>query len=171
MPRSTRAHKERSPKSVTAAIITMSDTRTPETDDSGRIIRQLLKSGGHKVVQHVICRDEPSELNRELDQILSRNVDTVIVNGGTGVSPRDITIETISLRLEKKLDGFGELFRMLSYDEIGSAAMVSRAVAGTCGDVVIFCLPGSPDAVRLALKKLVLPEITHIVGLVKRSNE
>ena len=167
-PRSTKDHREKGPKTVTTAVITMSDTRTHETDESGLIIKELLEGYGHKVIRHVVCRDEPSLLNEELDRILSVGVDAVLINGGTGLAPRDISIETVSLRLEKKMDGFGELFRLLSYEEIGSAAMLSRALAGTSQGVLIFCLPGSPDAVRLGMDKLILPELSHIIGLVKK---
>ena len=166
-PRSTKEHKERSPKSITTAIITMSDSRTLETDESGRAIRDFLESDGLKVAQHVICKDEPLELDQELDNALAAKVDAIIINGGSGVSPRDVTIEVVSPRLEKTMEGFGELFRMISYQEIGSSAMLSRATAGVCNGVAIFCLPGSPDAVKLAMNRLILPEIRHIVGMIR----
>jgi len=160
-------HRIAGPKSVTVAIVTVSDTRTAETDENGRVIEDALVRNGHKVIRYAVCLDEPSKINAEFDASLATGCDTIIFNGGTGISPRDLTIETIGLRLEKRIDGFGELFRQLSYEEIGGAAMLSRAVAGTCQGKVIFCVPGSPDAVRLAMQKLILPELSHMVGLVK----
>jgi len=167
-PPSVREHKEKSPKSVTAAIITMSDTRTIKTDDSGKLIKEMLEGNGHRVVRHTVCKDEPSQLNKELDKLLAMGVDTIIINGGTGISKRDITVETVGLRLEKRIEGFGELFRKLSHEEIGSAAMLSRAMAGICQDAVVFCLPGSPEAVRLSMARLILPELGHVVGLTRK---
>ncbi len=167
-PQSTKEHRETGPKSVTAAIITMSDTRMLETDESGRLIKELLEGNGHKVVRHTVCKDEPSQLNKEMDRLLALGVDIIIIDGGTGVSPRDITVETVGLRLEKRIEGFGELFRQLSYEEIGSAAMLSRAMAGVCQGAVVFCLPGSPEAVRLGMGCLILPELGHLVGLVRK---
>lgn len=160
-------HRVEGPKSVTAAIVTVSDTRTYKTDESGRLIEAKLIAKGHKVVRHGLCMDERSRIDKELKASLATDCDVIIFNGGTGISPRDITFETIAPRLEKRIDGFGELFRQLSYKEIGSAAMLSRAVAGTIGEVVVFCLPGSPDAVSLAMKDLIIPELSHIIGLTK----
>ena len=156
------------PKSVKVAIITVSDTRTMNSDDNARIIKNLLEKEGHRTVKQSICVDEPFLLNRELDDSLDAGVDAIIINGGTGIAPRDITIETVGLRIEKKIDGFGELFRQLSYQDIGSPAMLSRAVAGTFAGVAVFCLPGSPEAVRLGMERLILPELSHLVGLMKR---
>jgi molybdenum cofactor biosynthesis protein B len=160
-------HRVEGPKSVTAAIVTVSDTRTYKTDESGRLIEEQLIAKGHKVVRHGLCLDDPSRIEKELKASLATGCDVIIFNGGTGIAPRDITFETIAPRLEKRIDGFGELFRQLSYKEIGSAAMLSRAVAGTIGEVVVFCLPGSPDAVSLAMGELILPELSHIIGLTK----
>jgi molybdenum cofactor biosynthesis protein B len=163
----TKKHRVEGPKSVTAAIVTVSDTRTYKTDESGRLIEERLIAKGHRVVRHGLCLDEPSKIEKELRASLATGCDVIIFNGGTGIAPRDVTIETIAPRLEKRIDGFGELFRQLSYEEIGGAAMLSRAMAGTCQSKVVFCLPGSPDAVQLAMDALILPEINHVVGLLK----
>ncbi len=162
-----RKHRAAGPKSVTAAIVTVSDTRTYKTDDSGRLIEELLTAKGHKVVRHGLCLDDPSRIEDELRASLATGCGVVIFNGGTGIAPRDVTIETVAPRFEKRIGGFGELFRQLSYKEIGSAAMLSRAVAGTMGEAVVFCLPGSPEAVLLAMKDLILPELSHMIGLTK----
>ena len=166
-PPSVKRHREEGPKSVRAAVITVSDTRTPDTDDNGKYIRQALEGKGHEVVRHSLCKDEKSELKAELDKIFATRCDVIVINGGTGIAPRDITIETVESALEKRIDGFGELFRQLSYEEIGTPAMLSRAVAGTSKGRILFCLPGSPDAVRLAMEKLVLPELGHLVHMAK----
>jgi len=162
-----RKHRVEGPGTVTVAIVTVSDTRTADTDESGRVIKDFLRKKGHKVARHAVCLDEPSKINAEFDASLATGCDIIIFNGGTGIAPRDVTVETVDLRLEKRIDGFGELFRQLSYEEIGSAAMLSRAIAGTCQGKIVFCVPGSPDAVRLAMQKLILPELGHMVGLVK----
>jgi molybdenum cofactor biosynthesis protein B len=160
-------HRVEGPKSITAAIITVSDTRTAETDESGRAIKDALVKKGRRIIRYAVCLDDPSNINAEFDASLATDCDIIIFSGGTGIAPRDITVETVGLRLEKRIDGFGELFRQLSYEEIGGAAMLSRAVAGTCQGKIVFCVPGSPDAVRLAMQKLILPELGHMVGLVK----
>ena len=150
------------------AILTVSDTRTPETDASGALVRRLLQADGHRVVAYAILPDEPQQIRRHVAGLLDdASVDAVIVNGGTGLAPRDTTFEAIVGLLEKRLDGFGELFRMLSFAEIGAAAMLSRAVAGVAKDTVVVAMPGSTAAVELAMKRLVLPELGHLVGLVR----
>ncbi len=160
-------HKQEAPKSVDALVITVSDTRTVDTDGSGSLIRNLLDSNGHSVIGYFIVRDEPEEISTLLDRSLQRSdVQVIILNGGTGISCRDSTYEVICRYLAKTIDGFGELFRYLSYQEIGAAAMMSRAVAGVADDKVIISLPGSENAVRLAMNRLVLPEITHMVAMV-----
>src|SRR5512136_2133720 len=131
-------HRIEGPKSVTAAIVTVSDTRTYETDESGRLIEELLIAKGHRVVRHGLCLDEPSKIEKELKASLAIDCDVIIFNGGTGIAPRDVTVETVTPKLEKRIDGFGEIFRQLSYKEIGGAAMLSRAVAGTIGEVIVF---------------------------------
>jgi molybdenum cofactor biosynthesis protein B len=143
-------------------VLTISDTRTAETDTSGDAIAQALASAGHEVVGRRIVRDDPVTV-REIVRAESRNVPVIVTTGGTGITSRDSTYEAISALLDKRLDGFGELFRMLSYEQIGSAAMLSRACAGSIGTTAIFALPGSEQAVRLAMDKLVLPEIGHVV--------
>lgn len=148
--------------SVPIAIVTVSDTRTVETDKSGQTIRQLVEAAGHRVVDYRIVKDEPDEVAQALDDFAAGAARLIIFNGGTGISERDRTYDVISKKLEKTLSGFGELFRMLSYEEIGSAAMLSRATAGVYRNRVIFSTPGSTNAVRLAVEKLILPEIQHL---------
>ena len=157
-------HKQRGPESVRCVVITVSDTRTAETDTSGRTIVDLLTGAGHTVVGRSIVKDEPSEVRSAIErQLASLEVDVIITTGGTGITSRDTTFETVDALLEKRLDGFGELFRMLSYQEIGSAAMMSRATAGLSAGHIIIALPGSEAAVRLAMEKLLLPELGHLV--------
>jgi len=158
-------HRKTLPSSVGVAIVTVSDTRTEADDTSGKTARELLESAGHAVREKRIVRDEPDQVAKTVRALASRDdVRAVIVNGGTGISRRDRTFEAVASLLERRLDGFGELFRALSYEEIGSAAMLSRAIAGLCGDTVVFSVPGSTGAVRLALERLILPELAHIVG-------
>lgn len=150
------------------AVITASDTRTPATDTSGQRIRALLEQAGHRVVAYVILPDDPEQIGQRLDELLADpGVDAVVVNGGTGLAPRDTTYEAIVARLEKRIDGFGELFRSLSFQEIGAAAMLSRAVAGVARGRVVASLPGSTAAVELAMSRLLVPELGHMVGLVR----
>ena len=150
------------------AVITASDTRTPETDTSGQRIRALLEQGGHTVVAYGILPDDPERIGQRLDELLGDPaVDAVIVNGGTGLAPRDTTYEAVASRLEKRIDGFGELFRSLSFAEIGAAAMLSRAVAGVARGRIVASLPGSTAAVELAMTRLLVPELSHMVGLVR----
>jgi molybdopterin adenylyltransferase len=160
-------HRRTAPASVRCFVITISDTRTEATDSSGNAIADLLTDGGHQVVGRRIVRDEPADV-RNIVQWAASGADVVITSGGTGITSRDSTFEAIESLLHKKLDGFGELFRMLSYEEIGAAAMLSRAAAGTLGRVAVFSLPGSEHAVRLAVTKLILPEIGHVVRELRR---
>jgi molybdenum cofactor biosynthesis protein B len=160
-------HHAKAKRAVPCAIVTVSDTRTPETDASGTCIRALLEERGHRVASYVILPDDPGRIRAHLEELLALPVvDAVVVNGGTGLAPRDTTYEAIVALLDKRLDGFGELFRMLSYQQVGSAAMLSRAAAGVARGKVVFSLPGAPAAVELAMQKLVLPELGHIVHLV-----
>ena len=146
------------------AVITLSDTRTPENDTSGQAIRSLLARDGHHVVHHQIIPDEPAQLESLLLGLLAReNVDVILTNGGTGISRRDQTISVISKHLDQELPGFGELFRMLSWQQIGSGAMLSRAVAGIARGKIVFAMPGSTKAVELAMEKLILPELGHLL--------
>ena len=158
-------HKEKGKKSVGCFVLTVSDTRDESTDQSGRLIKDLLTERGHRVAGYRIVKDEPLQIESLLKETLAiGDIDAVIVNGGTGIAPRDGTYEVVSRMLEKRLDGFGELFRFLSYQEIGSAAMMSRAVAGTAKDKILVSLPGSRAAVDLALNRLILPELGHMVS-------
>lgn len=161
-------HHASSAASVSCAIITVSDSRTPETDTSGRYIRDALLAAGHGVMAYEIIRDEPVLISERLRGLIDDPACmAVLLTGGTGLSPRDTTYEAVVLLLHKTLDGFGELFRMLSYEDIGSSAMLSRAVAGVADDTIIFAMPGSTRAVQLAMDKLILPELGHIVGLIR----
>ncbi len=151
---------------VECAVITVSDSRTAANDVSGQLICRLLEEGGHRVVQYRILQDEPALILGAL-QTLPENVAAVLINGGTGLARRDTTYETVTRLFDKEISGFGELFRILSFEEIGAAAMLSRATAGVIGRRVVFSMPGAPQAVELAMKKLILPELGHIIGLVR----
>lgn len=158
-------HKEKGKKSIRCYVITVSDSRDETTDTSGQTIRSCLSAEGHQTSAYRIVKDEPVQIETLLNQVLaSADVDAVIVNGGTGIAPRDGTFEVVSRLLEKKLDGFGEIFRYLSYLDIGSAAIMSRAAAGTARGKVLISLPGSKGAVTLAMEKLILPELRHMVS-------
>jgi molybdenum cofactor biosynthesis protein B len=165
-------HRESGPETVRVAILTISDTRTPETDTGGDIAEELLEDAGQEVVEHRIVRDEVAGIRNNLVDLLARSdVDAVLTTGGTGISARDTTYEVVERMLEKRLDGFGEIFRMLSYEEIGSAAMMSRALAGSVGSKFVASLPGSLNAVRLAVEKLLVPELAHIVFELRKHQE
>ena len=158
-------HKERGKTSIRCFVVTVSDTRDQMTDTSGQAIKKFLSDAGHQTTGYRIVKDEPLDIEALLKDALSRSgVDAVIVNGGTGISPRDGTYEVVNRFLEKTLDGFGEVFRYLSYLDIGSAAIMSRAAAGTARGKVLISLPGSKGAVTLAMEKLILPEIRHMVS-------
>lgn len=162
---SVQEHKEKATKSVRCFVITVSDTRDETTDTSGQTIKQLLAKDGHQTTGYRIIKDEPGEIDALLREALGgAEVDAVIVNGGTGIAPRDGTYEVVSRFLDKKLDGFGEVFRYLSYLDIGSAAIMSRAAAGSARGKILISLPGSKGAVTLAMEKLILPEIRHMVS-------
>ncbi|HKI99033.1 MAG TPA: MogA/MoaB family molybdenum cofactor biosynthesis protein [bacterium] len=157
-------HRQQAKACIACGVITVSDTRTEDTDKSGQLIKQLLQDAGHATQAYHIIKDEPSQIRPLMEALLARDdVEAVIVNGGTGVARRDVTFDVVSTMVERPLPGFGELFRLLSYEEIGSAAMLSRAMAGAIGNKVVFSMPGSSGAVRLAMEKLVLPEMPHIV--------
>jgi molybdenum cofactor biosynthesis protein B len=156
-----RKAQDRGPVSV--ALITVSDTRTEETDVNGRYLREQLAAAGHSVHSSRIVRDEPDEIRAVLDELTTdTSVHVLLFNGGTGLSRRDRTFDVISGRLDKTLSGFGEIFRMLSYEQVGAAAMLSRATAGVCQGKVVFSTPGSPAAVGLAWEKLIASELSHI---------
>ena len=151
---------------VRTATITLSDTRTPEDDEGGELLRERLAAAGFDVVSHAIVREEPDAMRAAVRALCEgAGVDAIVLTGGTGISPRDRTIEAIAPLFEKTLDGFGEAFRRMSWDEIGPNAMLSRAIAGTLQGRVIVALPGSPKAVRLAVDKLLAPVLAHAVGL------
>lgn len=156
-------HKSQAPASVGCSVLTVSDSRTPDTDISGGTIRRLLTNAGHVIVGHAIVKDELEPVTAYVrEQLAEANTQVIITTGGTGVTTRDGTFDAIDSMLEKRLDGFGELFRMLSFQEIGAAAMLSRATAGTVKRTAIFVLPGSEPAVRLAMTQLILPELRHL---------
>jgi molybdopterin adenylyltransferase len=156
-------HPDPRPVAIGCAVITVSDTRSPDTDRSGQLIQELLQAAGHSLIDYTIVRDEPEQIQQQLEALCLRDdLRAVILNGGTGIAPRDTTYDAIERLLEKVLPGFGELFRWLSYQEIGSRAIASRAVAGVYRSKLIFSLPGSSGAVRLAVERLILPEIVHL---------
>ena len=172
MSESVHKHRESAPEHVRLAVLTISDTRTPENDTGGDTIVELMRGAGHEVVQRGIVRDDAARIRTELVNLLARpDVDAIITTGGTGISARDTTYEVVDRMLEKKLDGFGEIFRVLSYEEIGAAAILSRAVAGAVGTKLVASLPGSRNAVRLAVEKLLVPEISHVVFELKKHQE
>ena len=163
---STEQHRDEAQRlaPVRVAIFTISDSRTPETDKSGTIIRELIEAGGHSVAHYEILKDEPERIRESaLRQISTDSVDVILCNGGTGITPRDGTFEAMDSLIERPLPGFGELFRVLSWQEVGAASMLSRATAGVRGRTLLFCMPGSANAVHLAMTKLILPEIKHLV--------
>jgi molybdenum cofactor biosynthesis protein B len=162
-------HKSHAPTSVRCFVLTVSDTRTRETDTGGRAIADLLRAAGHVVTDQTIVKDDPDLVRGTIERQLARpDVDAIITTGGTGITSRDRTYEAVSAMLHKRLDGFGELFRMLSYADIGPAAMMSRAAAGLVAGRIIISLPGSEGAVRLAMERLVIPEIGHLVQQARR---
>jgi molybdenum cofactor biosynthesis protein B len=174
-----REHKASSPSSVRCAVLTVSDTRTEATDTGGRAIVTLLSEHGHEVMFKHIVRDEPDQVRaliagwigidgNQSERNDARTVQVIITTGGTGISSRDRTYEAVTSLLDKQLDGFGELFRMLSFQEIGAGAMLSRACAGVAHGRIVICLPGSEHAVRLAMTRLILPELGHLVREISR---
>ena len=157
-------HRAHAPHSVRCHVITISDTRTEETDTAGRAIAELLCGAGHQVVGRTMVKDDPELVRSAIERLLgSPDVQVIITTGGTGISSRDRTYEVVSALLQKRLDGFGELFRMVSYEQIGSAAMLSRACAGLVAGRIVVSLPGSEAAVRLAMERLLIPELGHLV--------
>jgi len=163
-------HKEAAANlgSFRAAVLTVSDSRTEQTDESGRLMRDLIIGAGHHVAAYQILKNEP-EAVRSVVLALASQVDFMITTGGTGMSPRDLSIEACRPLFVKELEGFGDIFRMLSFAEIGSAAIMSRATAGSVGQAMLFCLPGSKAAVRLAVERLILPEIKHLIAQVRKT--
>ena len=162
-------HRKEAPKVVRCAAITVSDTRTLETDTGGQTLVDLLTDAGHEVLVREIIRDEPRPMRTLLTALRDRDdVDAILMTGGTGLGSRDQTFETVAGLLDKPLPGYGELFRMLSFDEIGPAAMLSRATGGLIGRTVLLTMPGSQAAVRLAMEKIILPELGHLLREAKR---
>ena len=164
---STELHRKTAPESVRCFVLTISDTRTAETDTSGDAIAALLDGSKHELAGRALVKDDPAAVQAAIRRHAA-DADVMITTGGTGITSRDSTYEAISELLDKRLDGFGELFRMLSYEEIGSAAMLTRACAGTIGRTAIFSLPGSEHAVRLGMTRLILPEVAHVVREMQR---
>lgn len=157
-------HKHHAPSSIGCMVITCSDTRTQETDTSGQLIRKLLEERGHAVVGYHLTKDDPAQIQLWIARGTANDaVQAIIINGGTGISRRDSTFEAVDAMLEKRLAGFGEIFRLLTYQDIGSPAILSRATAGIIKNRVLFSIPGSENAVRLAMEKLILPELGHLV--------
>lgn len=163
-------HRERAGTGpVTVAIVTVSDTRTPDTDQNRIYLERRLTETGHRVGPYRLIKDEPQQVRDVLDELASTaGVQIILFNGGTGISPRDTTYDVISRYLEKTLPGFGELFRMISYQDIGPAAMFSRATAGVYQQTLVVSMPGSPNAVKTAMEKLVIPEINHLAWEIVR---
>jgi molybdopterin adenylyltransferase len=163
-------HKKTAALQVKCKVITVSDTRDKDTDKSGQLMKELLENSGHLMVDYVIVKDEAEAIRTEVIKgCTDERVDVVLTNGGTGIAKRDVTIETVKQLFEKEISGFGELFRLLSYQEdIGSAAILSRAIAGVYNDTAVFSTPGSTGAVRLAMNKLILPELGHVVKELKK---
>ena len=163
-------HPDLTGMTVNCAVITVSDTRSPESDRSGSLIKQLLLDARHSVAAYRIIKDEPIEIQAQMQVLGNRSdLDAVIFNGGTGIAPRDTTYDAIENLLEKTLPGFGELFRWLSYQEIGSRAITSRAIAGVYQHKLIFSLPGSTNAVKLAMQQLILPELIHLISQLRKN--
>jgi molybdenum cofactor biosynthesis protein B len=156
-------HRREAPRALAVFVVTASDTRGEAEDESGAFLREAARAGGHEVRGYRIVRDEPEAIRAALAEAAAAGADAIVVNGGTGIAARDRTYEAVAGLLEKRIEGFGELFRMLSYAEIGSAAMLSRAVAGVWGGRAVFSVPGSKAAVRLAWEKLIGPEVGHVV--------
>jgi molybdenum cofactor biosynthesis protein B len=160
------SHHAHDVAAIACGILTVSDTRTEADDHSGQRIRALLEAAGHRVAYYRIVKDEPPQITALIDAA-PREVEAIICSGGTGVARRDTTYEAITRLLDKEISGFGELFRMLSWEQVGAAAMLSRATAGIAGHRALFSLPGSTNAVELAMTKLIVPQLGHIVGLVR----
>ena len=157
-------HKARGPKNARVYVVTCSDSRTAATDEGGNAIKAMLADRGHELAGAAIIPDEPERIADELKRAREQGAQAVLFTGGTGISSRDRTFDAVSAAIARPLPGFGELFRMLSFQEIGSAAMLSRAIAGVTGEgMIVFAMPGSPAAVRLACERLVLPELTHLL--------
>lgn len=166
---SVQQHRAAAADSLTIGVITVSDTRTLDDDTGGELIVEMLTSNGHTIAARLIVTDDREQIvNAVLDLEGNPAVDAIITTGGTGIARRDVTYEAVCSILDRQIDGFGELFRMLSWEEIGSAAMLSRATAGAIGSTAIFSVPGSRNAIRLAMEQLILPEIAHVVFEIRK---
>ncbi len=166
---SSTSHQESAKElSLRCAIITCSDSRTVENDTSGAYIRSVLEAEGHEIAAYEIVEDEPDQIRRMLEAYASRNLDVVLLNGGTGIAYRDTTFDVVAGMLEKTMPGFGEIFRVLSFDDIGPASMLSRATGGVYGGMLVFSMPGSTGAVRLAMDRLIAPDLRHLVWEIRR---
>ena len=162
-------HRRAAPAVLGFAFLTVSDTRRPEDDVSGRALRELAAAAGHNIVDSTLVADDVAALRAAVRDLLARpGVDVLVTTGGTGLSPRDLTLEAVVPLLERPIEGFGELFRMLSHAQVGAAAMLSRAAAGLVGGRAVFLLPGSPKAVKLAMEELILPEAGHLLAQARR---
>jgi molybdenum cofactor biosynthesis protein B len=168
--KSTALHKEKAAERgpISIAIVTVSDSRTPETDTNGQYLRAEIERLGHNIVAYHLVKDEAAQIAALLADLSASNAQILLFNGGTGISPRDTTYDVLSRSLEKTLPGFGELFRLLSWEQVGAAAMLSRATAGVYRGKVVISTPGSPAAVRLAWEKLIAPELQHLAWEVSR---
>lgn len=156
-------HRANAPATVRCALITVSDTRTLDDDPSGDTIRDRLEAVGHALIRRTLVRDDPEAIAEALEQALAAEAQAVLLTGGTGLTRRDSTYEVVTARIERPIPGFGELFRMLSFEQVGAASMISRATAGVIGGAVVFALPGSRKAVELALDRLIAPELGHVL--------
>jgi molybdenum cofactor biosynthesis protein B len=159
-----REHHERSKKNVNVAIVVVSDSRTQDTDESGKVASDLLEKKGHTIAEHLLIGNDNDAIVNTLSELTNRtDVDVILTIGGTGISRRDITVDVLSPLMEKKLEGFGEMFRTMSFKQIGTGALMSRSTAGVINGKVVLCLPGSTAAIRLAVKRIIIPEIGHMV--------
>jgi molybdenum cofactor biosynthesis protein B len=159
-----REHQERSRKNVNVAIVVVSDSRTQDTDESGKVASDLLEKKGHTIVEHHLIGNDRDAIANTLSEMTNRaDIDVILTIGGTGISKKDITVDVLSPLMEKKLEGFGEMFRTMSFKQIGAGALMSRSTAGVINGKVVMCLPGSTAAIRLAVKRIIIPEIGHMV--------
>ncbi len=157
-------HRHLSPKNVGCAVVTISDSRSEEEDESGQLIQRRLRDHGHIVADYRLLKNDAAAIRATITELVGRDdVQVIITSGGTGISQRDVTVDTVEPMLEKKLDGFGELFRQLTHQEIGTGSILSRATGGVIGGTVVLSIPGSAGAVRLAMDKVILPELGHLV--------
>jgi len=162
-------HKAYAPSELSFAVLTASDSRNDAEDESGWKIAEMVTEAGHHVIEHRVIADEEEVIRTAVAAAVSeKGADVVVLNGGTGLASRDVSVEAVQPLLDRVIEGFGELFRALSYEQIGAAAMLSRAVAGVMSKSAIFVLPGSPKAVELAMAALILPEVAHLVGQLRR---